>query len=69
MPVTEIGKAFQYLEQHGIPNNKQENYKYCNTEAIIRKEFKALDGKEIDVTALENLKHNYFVEGASTFML
>jgi len=69
MPVTEIGKALQYLEEHGIPNNKQEDYKYCNTEAIIRKEFKVLDGKEIDITALENLKHNYFVEGAYNIYL
>lgn len=63
MPMAEIGKALQYLEQHGIPNNKVEAYKYCNTEAIIRKEFKSLDGKEH--TGVEaDVKENYFVDGA-----
>ncbi len=61
MPVAEIGKALQYLEEKGIPNNKQEAYKYCNTEAIIRKEFKALNGKELSA---KNLKQSYYVNGA-----
>jgi Fe-S cluster assembly protein SufD len=63
MPVEEIGKALQYLETYGVPNNKVEAYKYCNTEAIIRKEFKSLDGHEngkVDST----IKDNYYVDGA-----
>lgn len=63
MPVDEIGKALQYLEEKGIPNNKAEAYKYCNTEAIIRKEFKALDGKE-NAKIGADVKDNYFVDGA-----
>ncbi len=61
MPAAEIGKALQYLEENGIPNNKHEDYKYCNTEAIIRKEFKTLNGKEIKVS--KNLKQDYYVNG------
>jgi len=61
MPVAEIAKALQYLEEHGIPNNKQEEYKYCNTEAIIRKEFKVLDGKELSE---QNPEDSYRLEGA-----
>lgn len=34
-----LAKALQYLEEKGLPNNKQEDYKYCNLEAVIRREF------------------------------
>lgn len=67
MPMAEIGKALQYLEEHGIPNNKQENYKYCNVEAIIRREFKSLGGKEIN--DLRNLQNRYYVNGAYNLYL
>jgi Fe-S cluster assembly protein SufD len=63
MPASEIGLALQYLEDKGIPNNKHEDYKYCNIEAILRKEFKTISGKEITVTA-NDLKSNYFIKDA-----
>jgi Fe-S cluster assembly protein SufD len=43
MPDAEIVSAIRILEDKGIPNNKQEDYKYCNIEAILRKEFKEVD--------------------------
>jgi Fe-S cluster assembly protein SufD len=43
MPDAEIISAIRYLEDKGIPNNKHEDYKYCNIEAILRKEFKYVD--------------------------
>lgn len=64
MPADQIGKALQYLETHGLPNNKLEEYKYCNVEGIIRKEFKALDGVELTVDEIA-LRGNYYVDGAS----
>jgi hypothetical protein len=36
-------RQFRYLEDKGIPNNKHEDYKYCNIEAVLRKEFKAVE--------------------------
>ena len=30
MPDDEIISAIRYLENKGIPNNKHEDYKYCN---------------------------------------
>jgi len=63
MPASEIGLALQYLEENGIPNNKHEDYKYCNIEAVLRKEFKTISGKEIALT-LNDLKSNYFVQEA-----
>ncbi|HXB41766.1 MAG TPA: Fe-S cluster assembly protein SufD [Bacteroidia bacterium] len=63
MPAKEIGIALQYLEENGIPNNKHEDYKYCNTEAVIRKEFKNINGREISIQE-KDLKQNYYVEGA-----
>ena len=43
MPDTEIMSAIRLLEEQGIPNNKNEEYKYCNIEAVIRKEFKNVE--------------------------
>jgi len=63
MPASEIGLALQYLEEKGIPNNKHEDYKYCNIEAILRKEFKTIAGKEIALAATY-LKKNYFIKDA-----
>lgn len=36
----ELTEALQYLETNGIPNNKHEDYKYCNMDAVFKKEFK-----------------------------
>ena len=35
--------ALMHLEHKGIPTNKHEDYKYCNIDAIVRKEFKFLE--------------------------
>ena len=43
MPDTEIVSAIRLLEDKGIPNNKHEDYKYCNIEAVLRKEFKSVE--------------------------
>ena len=43
MPDAEIISAIRYLEDKGIPNNKHEDYKYCNIEAVFRKEFKTVE--------------------------
>ena len=43
MPDTEIVSAIRYLEDKGIPSNKHEDYKYCNIEAVLRKEFKSVE--------------------------
>ena len=37
MPDAEIISAIRHLENFGIPNNKHEDYKYCNIEAVFRK--------------------------------
>ena len=43
MPDEEIISAIRILEDKGIPNNKHEDYKYCNIEATLRKEFKVVE--------------------------
>ena len=43
MPDAEIISAIRHLEDKGIPNNKNEDYKYCNIEAVLRKEFKLVE--------------------------
>src|ERR1700752_4428494 len=66
MPAHEIGVALQYLEEKGIPNAKHEDYKYCNIEAILRKEFKTIGGKEInlDEKTEKDLFHKYSLRDA-----
>jgi Fe-S cluster assembly protein SufD len=43
MPDDELVDAIRLLEDKGIPNNKHEDYKYCNIESVFRKEFKTVD--------------------------
>lgn len=43
MPNDEIVDAIRLLEDKGIPNNKHEDYKYCNIESVLRKEFKTVE--------------------------
>lgn len=43
LPDTTLVKALQMLEQQGIPSNRHEDYKYCNLDAILKKEFKNLN--------------------------
>lgn len=45
MPDAAVVDAIRFLEDNGIPNNKTEDYKYCNLEAIFRKEFKSFSNK------------------------
>jgi len=42
MPDEAVVEAIRHLEEKGIPNNKHEDYKYCNLEALFRKEFKTI---------------------------
>lgn len=43
IPDEEIVAAIRQLEEKGIPNNKHEDYKYCNIEAYIRREFRSVE--------------------------
>jgi Fe-S cluster assembly protein SufD len=43
IPDEEIVSAIRQLEEKGLPNNKHEDYKYCNIESYIRREFKSLE--------------------------
>ena len=58
MPFEKIASALHLLEEKGLPNNKWEEYKYCNVEAILRKEFKSLSSVE---NAIENTQLKHFI--------
>lgn len=45
MPDAAVVDAIRHLEEKGIPNNKHEDYKYCNLEAVFRKDFKTVTNK------------------------
>ncbi len=42
---TVLSKALLFLEKNGMPSNKYEDYKYCNVDAILKKEFKNIEQK------------------------
>lgn len=48
-----LTKALFYLEETGIPTNKHEDYKYCNVDTILKKEFKNLGQK---FNTIDNVK-------------
>lgn len=45
MPDEAVVEAIRHLEESGIPNNKHEDYKYCNLEAVFRREFKTISNE------------------------
>jgi Fe-S cluster assembly protein SufD len=51
-----LTKALMYLENTGIPNNKVEDYKYCNMDAILKKEFKNPDQKVVKIDNIDQYK-------------
>jgi Fe-S cluster assembly protein SufD len=51
-----LSKAFAYLEHSGIPNNKNEDYKYFNADALFKKEFKKIEQRFESVSDIEKFK-------------
>jgi Fe-S cluster assembly protein SufD len=51
-----LSSALLYLENKGLPNNKHEDYKYCNLDAVFKKEFKNLDQKLNSVGSVDEFK-------------
>ena len=51
-----LTKALMYLENTGIPNNKTEDYKYCNMDGIFKKEFKNVEQKFVEINDIEKYK-------------
>lgn len=56
MPDSAIMDAIRTIEEKGIPNQKHEDYKYCNTEAILRKEFKTIRNSFDKVDKIDSYK-------------
>jgi Fe-S cluster assembly protein SufD len=53
---TTLSNALFYLEEKGIPTNKHEDYKYCNFDAILKKEFKNITQQFLDVKNISPYK-------------
>ena len=53
-----VSDALMYLSANGIPTAKHEEYKYCNMEAVFRKEFKQATYAPAAVTAIANYQVN-----------
>ena len=46
-----LAKALMNLENKGFPTNKTEDYKYCNIDAILKKDFKNLSQKFSNISS------------------
>lgn len=53
---TALSNSLLLLENKGIPTNKHEDYKYCNVDAILKKEFKNLSQNFKEVTSIKEFK-------------
>ncbi|MGZ4098911.1 MAG: Fe-S cluster assembly protein SufD [Bacteroidia bacterium] len=51
-----LSDALLYLENKGIPTNKHEDYKYCNLDAILKREFKNIKQQFSEVSSINGLK-------------
>jgi Fe-S cluster assembly protein SufD len=56
MPDTAVVEAIRHIEEKGVPNNKHEDYKYCNLEAVLRRDFKSIGNKFNPVTKVDQHK-------------
>jgi Fe-S cluster assembly protein SufD len=68
IPDAAVVDAIRYVEENGIPNNKHEDYKYCNLEAVFRKDFKTIGNKfntasKVDQHKLKNCINVVVVNG------
>ncbi|MGE0569461.1 MAG: hypothetical protein AB7O73_16090, partial [Bacteroidia bacterium] len=62
-----ILSAIRFLDEYGFPNNKVEDYKYCNLDLIIRKEFKQIKNEFNEVN--KNLIQDYLLKDAYNIVL
>lgn len=51
-----LGKALVTLENKGFPNNKVEDYKYCNMDALLKKEFRNVEQKFMTTADIKPFK-------------
>jgi Fe-S cluster assembly protein SufD len=58
MPDVAVVEAIRFIEENGIPNNKHEDYKYCNLEAVFRKDFKSITNKFKSIANVDAHKIN-----------
>ena len=61
----QLSKALLYLENKGIPTNKNEDYKYCNIDGILKKEFKNIQQQ---LNAISDVKE-YKLENTITLVV
>jgi Fe-S cluster assembly protein SufD len=51
-----LSKSLMKLETDGIPSSKNEEYKYCNMEGILKKEFRNIEQRFTDVASVSGRK-------------
>jgi Fe-S cluster assembly protein SufD len=56
IPHAALSTALLYLENKGIPGSKHEDYKYCNLDAMLRRDFKNIDAETSGVTDIGSYK-------------
>lgn len=63
IPDTALVSAIRFIEEKGFPNAKVEDYKYCNIEAVLRRDFKSLeyDFNSIKSVSAYKLKNTFTI--------
>src|SRR4051812_47556563 len=51
-----LSRALMYLETNGIPNNRHEDYKYCNLDAVLKREFRDIGQRFGDIKDVTGYK-------------
>ncbi len=51
-----LTNALMQIENKGIPNNRHEDYKYCNMDAVLKREFKSIEQKFTEVKNINSYK-------------
>ena len=69
IPDAALIDALNYLEEKGIPNNKHEDYKYCNIEGILKKEFKSIDNNYTAIVAASANKYKVIEDCIHVFII
>jgi Fe-S cluster assembly protein SufD len=65
MPQNLVGRALVWLEEKGIPTAKHEEYRFCNIDAILKKDFRKLDGTLKPVDSVNQWR----IDGATNIVL
>src|ERR1700741_302703 len=61
--------AMRFLEENGIPNAKHEDYKYCNIEGVLKKDFKTIDNIYLSISSADAARYKVIENCINLFII